>query len=163
MESLMTQSQPEIRGFKHVFTVIGAIYILLASSWIVRGPGVLRDFAVPERVIAEPVFGDFFSFFYQYMAFGGVLQVLFGRVTRGLRAQTLVACVYTAANVFFALRDLSTSDSRFGNHLYRGDATLLFVVTDLAFASAFGALAVAGLRRLRAEGSTAGSAQGASD
>ena len=54
MESLMTQSQPEIRGFKHVFTVIGAIYILLASSWIVRGPGVLRDFAVSERVIAEP-------------------------------------------------------------------------------------------------------------
>jgi hypothetical protein len=84
------------------------------------------------------------------MAFGGVLQVLFGRVTRGLRAQTLVACVYTAANLLFALRDLSTSDSRFGNHLYRGDATLFFVVVDLAIASAYGALSLAGLRRLRA-------------
>ena len=154
----MTQSSTDIRGFKAVFTAIGVTYIALASSWLVRGPVVLRDFAVPERVIAEPVFVDFFMFFYQFMAFGGALQVLFGRVTRGLRAQTLVACVYTAANVFFALRDLSTSDSRFGNHLYRGDATLLFVVTDLAFASAFGALAIAGLRRLRAEGSTAGSA-----
>ena len=148
----MTQSQPEIRGFKHVFTAIGATYILLASSWIVRGPGVLRDFAVPDRVIAEPVFGDVFLFFYQYMAFGGVLQVLFGRVTRGLRAQTLVACVYTVANLLFALRDLSTSDSRFGNHLYRGDATLFFVVVDLAIASAYGALSLAGLRRLRAQG-----------
>jgi hypothetical protein len=155
----MTQSNAEIRGFKQVFTALGVTYILLASSWLVRGPVVLRDFAVPERVIAEPVFVDLFMFFYEFMAFGGVVQVLLGRVTRGLRAQTLVACVYTAANVLFTFRDLSTSDSRFGNRLYRGDATLLFVVTDLAFACAFGVLAVAGLRRLRAEGSA--SAQGA--
>lgn len=147
----MTPSQPEIRGFKHVFTAIGALYILLASSWLVRGPVVLRDFAVPDRVIAEPVFGDFFLFFYQYMAFGGVAQLLLGRVTRGLRHQTGVACVYTLANLLFALRDLSTSDSRFGNHLYRGDATMFFVVVDLAIACTYGALAVTGLRRLRAE------------
>lgn len=157
----MTQSNAEIRGFKQVFTTLGATYILLASSWLVRGPVVLRDFAVPDRVIAEPVFVDVFMFFYEYMAFGGVLQVLFGHVTRGLRAQTLVACVYTAANVLFTFRDLSTSDSRFGNRLYRGDATLLFVVTDLAFACAFGFLAVTGLRRLRAEGSASDSAPAA--
>lgn len=159
METSTTQSQPEIRGFRHVFTVAGSIYVLMASSMLVRGPGVLRDFAVPEHVIAEPVLGDFFLFFYQYMAFGGVLQVLIGRVTRGLRAQTLVACVYTAANFLFTLRDLSTSDSRFGNHLYRGDATLLFVVIGLTYTAAFGTLAVAGLRRLRAEGSAARPAQ----
>lgn len=149
----MPPNQPEIRGFKAVFTTIGVLYIVLASSWIVRGPVVLRDFGVPEAVTTEPVLGDFFLFFYQYMAFGGVLQVLFGRVTRGLRAQTLVAGVYTVANLLAALRDLSTSDSRFGNHLYRGEATLAFVATDLAFATAFGVLAIAGLRRLRAEAS----------
>ena len=148
----MTQSQPEIRGFKHVFTTLGVTYIALASSWIVRGPVVLRDFAVPERVFAEPVFGDFFLFFYQYMAFGGVTQVLLGRVTRGLRAQTLVASVYAVANVLAAFRDLSTSDSRFGSRLYHGDATLLFVVVDVAIAVAYGTLAVAGLRRLRTGG-----------
>lgn len=43
------------------------------------------------------------------------------------------------------------TSSRFGNHLYRGDATLFFVVVDLAIASTYGALAVTGLRRLRAE------------
>lgn len=147
----MSQREPGIRGFKPVFTTIGVTYIVLASSWLVRGPRVLRDFAVPERVIAEPVFVDFFMFFYQLMAFGGAAQVLLGQVTRGLRAQTLVAGVYCVANVLAMFRDLSTSDSRFGNHLYRGDATLLFVVTDLVFATAFGAVAVAGLRRLRAE------------
>lgn len=155
----MPQSQPEIRGFKHVFTVAGSIYVLMASSMLVRGPGVLRDFAVPERVAAEPVLGDFFTFLYLYMAFGGAIQVLFGHVTRGLRAQTLVACVYTAANFLFALRDLSTSDSRFGNRLYRGEATLFFVLVGLTYTAAFGALAVAGLRRLRAQGVPAATAE----
>jgi hypothetical protein len=157
----MTQSQPEIRGFKHVFTTIGVTYTLLASSWLVRGPTVLRDFGVSDRLIADPVFVDFFMFFYEYMAFGGAVQVLLGRVTRGLRAQTLVACVYTAFNVFATFRDISTSDSRFGSRLYHGDATLLFVVTDVVVGTAFGVLAVAGLRRLRAEGSTTAAAQGA--
>lgn len=146
----MSQSPPEIRAFKPVFTAVGVIYVLLAASALARGPAMLRDFAVPEAVTREPVLRDFFSFLYQYMAFGGVLQVLFGRVTRGVRAQTLVAGVYAAGNVLAALRDLSTSDSRFGDHLYRGDATLLFVALDLAFAAAYGAVAVAGLRRLRA-------------
>lgn len=152
----MSQSQPEIRGFKAVFTTIGVIYVVLATSWIVRGPAVLRDFAVPEAVIVAPVFRDFFSFFYLLMAIAGVAQVLFGQVTRGLRAQTLVASVYAVANIVLMLRDLSTSDSRFGSRLYRGDATLLFVVTDLAFATAFGVMAFAGLRRLRAGDSAAG-------
>ncbi len=147
----MTQRPTEIRGFKPVFTTIGVTYIVLASSWLVRGPSVLRDFAVPAPLIAEPVFVDFFRFFYQLMAFGGVVQVLFGHVTRGLRAQTLVASVYCVYNLLAMFRDLSTSDSRFGNRLYRGNATLLFVVTDLVFAVAFGAVAVAGLRRLRTE------------
>ncbi|MFO0606832.1 MAG: hypothetical protein U0324_26910 [Polyangiales bacterium] len=152
----MTQSPPEIRAFKPVFTAIGVIYVALAASALARGTAMLRDFGVPEALTREPVLGDFFYFFYQYMAWGGVLQVLFGRVVRGLRAQTLVAGAYSAANIFFMLRDLSTSDSRFGNRLYRGDATLMFVVVDLAVAAAFGAVAVAGLRRLRAgEGAAA--------
>lgn len=152
----MPQSPPEIRAFKPVFTAIGVIYVVLAASALVRGPAMLLDFAVPEAVTREPVLSDFFYFFYQYMAWGGVLQVLFGRVVRGLRAQTLVAGVYSVANVLFMLRDLSTSDSRFGNRLYRGDATLMFVVLDLAFAAAFSAVAVAGLRRLRAGEGAAG-------
>ena len=155
----MPQSATAIRGFKPVFVSIGLIYVLLAASMLIRGPVVLRDFAVPEHVASEPVLGDFFYFFYQYMAFGGLLQVLFGCVTRGLRAQTLVACVFTGANALIALRDLSTSDSRFGSRLYRGDETLILVAISLVFMAVFGALAVAGLRRLRARGASAGSVQ----
>lgn len=46
----------------------------------------------------------------------------------------------------FGLRDLVTSDSPFGNHLYRGEATLVFVLIDFAIAATFGALAIVGWR-----------------
>jgi hypothetical protein len=69
-------------------------------------------------------------------------MVLFGLVTRGRRAQRLVAGVFCASSLLFAARELSTSDSRFGNHLFRGEATLVFVGIDLCLALAFGALLV---------------------
>ena len=80
-------------------------------------------------------------FFYQLMAVVGVLMVLFGHVTQPGRAQLLVARVFFVLNVLCAWRDLSTSDSRFGNRLYQGEKTLVFVFISLAFAAAFGFLA----------------------
>lgn len=139
-----------IRGFKLVFTTMGIIYVLLASSMLVRGPTVLRDFAVPESTLSSPVLQDFFMFFYLLMAFLGVLTVLFGHVTRERVAQLIVAAVFCLWNIIAALRDLVTSDSRFGNHLYKGDATLVFVYIDLAFAAVFGYLMVKGLLAPRA-------------
>lgn len=137
----MSRSQNEVRGFKAVFTTIGVIYVLLASSWLVQGPAVLRDFGVPESLIASPVFEDIFLFFYQLMAVVGMLMVLFGHVTRPGAAQLLVARVFFVLNLLLAWRDLSTSDSRFGNHLYEGEKTLVFVFISLTFAAAFGVLA----------------------
>lgn len=131
-----------IRGFKPTFTIMGVIYVLLASSMLVRGPAVLRDFAVPEAVATEPVLRDFFLFFYLLMAFVGVLTILFGQVTRERRAQLLVAGTFCVWNLVAAGRDLLTSDSRFGNHLYKGEATLVFVWIDLAFAVTFASLIV---------------------
>ena len=141
----MSQSQPAIPGFKAVFTTLGVIYVLMASSMLVRGVGALREFGVPESAIAAPVLEDIFLFFYQYMALMGLFTVLFGHVTRERKAQVLVASVFTLANILVALRDLVTSDSRFGNHLYRGDKTLVFVCISLAYAAAFGCLVVKGL------------------
>lgn len=139
------QRMTSIHGFKQVFTTIGVIYVLLASSMLVRGPSVLLDFGVPESVVFSPVLRDFFLFFYQLMAVVGVLTVLFGYVTAGGKAQLLVASAFCLANVLAAFRDLSTSDSRFGNALYKGDKTLVFVYISVTFASAFGYLVIRGL------------------
>lgn len=142
----MPDSPPPIRGFRAVFTVVGGLYVLMAASMLVRGVGVLRDFGVPEPLLRAPVLEDFFLFFYELMAFVGVLIVTFGHTVTTRRAQVAAALVLALGNLAFAVRDLATSDSPFGNQLYRGDATLVFVAIDVALAAAFGALVILGAR-----------------
>jgi hypothetical protein len=148
-ERAMSQSQVGIRGFKAIFTTLGSIYALMAGSMLARGTRALLEFGISERLIREPVFEDFFLFFYQLMLVIGVLIVLFGHVVREHRSQLLVAGIFTALNVLTALRDLVTSNSRFGNHLYSG-RVLVFVYISLAYAVVFGFLVVRGLMATRA-------------
>lgn len=140
----MQESPRSIPWFKLVFTVLGAVYMLLALSMLVRGVDALRPFAVPESTIADPVLQDFFFFFYQLMAYIGVLTVLLGHVARELKTQRLVASVFCLANLLITLRDLTTSDSRFGNRLYKGEDTMVFVYIGLIYTAAYGLLAVRG-------------------
>ncbi|MFO0619736.1 MAG: hypothetical protein U0414_44540 [Polyangiaceae bacterium] len=142
----MSDPQRGIRGFKIVFTVVGVIYAAMGASMVVRGVGALRPFGVPEDVIASPVMEDFFLFFYELMMVVGALMVLFGQVTVGRARQIAVSGVFTVLAVLAALRDLSTSDSRFGNRLYRGENTLVFVAISVTLALVFGTLVVLGLR-----------------
>lgn len=143
----MSQNVAGLRTFKPVLVTIGVVYVLLASWMLARGAGVMRDFAVPDSVVAAPAFEDFFLFFYQLMAALGVLTMLFGYVTRERGAQVLVSAAFCLLNVLIGLRDLSTSDSSLGNRLYRGSATLIPVLIDLVLALVFAGLVVAGLRR----------------
>ncbi len=138
----MSNDEPEVRWFRPIVTTVGVVYLLLAGSMLVRGVAVMRDFAVPEPLVTSPIFADFFSFFYELMGFVGVLTIVFGRVARGRREQLVVARTYCAANLLITLRDLSTSDSPLGNHLYRGSATLIPVVIDLVLAVTFGVLSL---------------------
>jgi hypothetical protein len=133
-----------IRHFKLVFTILGLLYIIMASSMLVSGAAVLGDFGVPESVFTEPVLADTFLFFYQLMAYVGVLTVLFGHVARERSTQLLVASVFFIANIMTALHDLSTADCQFGNHLYKGEKTVVFVYISLAYAAAYGYLVVRG-------------------
>jgi hypothetical protein len=147
LETNVSDRTDSLPGFKTVFTVVGVLYAAMGASMVVRGVEVLRDFAVPESDIASPVLRDFFLFFYELMMYVGALMVLFGQVTVGRRRQALVACVFVVANLLFALRDLSTSDTAFGNRLYRGEATVIFVVINLAIAAAFASPLLRGWRR----------------
>jgi hypothetical protein len=143
----MTEPSTGLRAFKPAFIVLGLAYVLMASSALVQGTAFLEDFGVSHELASDPVLTDFFMFFYQLMAFVGVLMVVFGWVTRERRAQAQVASVFFAASVLLALRDLSTSDSRFGSGLYKGEATMFFVVVSVVYAMVFGGLAIMGFRR----------------
>jgi hypothetical protein len=137
----------QLRGFKVVFSVIGALYILMASSMLVRGVGALRQFGVPESLVTSLVVVDFFMFFYQLMAFVGVLMVLFGQLVRERSSQLLVSGVFFVWCLFATWRDLSTSDSPWGNATYKGEDTMVFPVIGITFALAFGGVALFGLLR----------------
>ncbi len=143
----MTEPSTGLRAFKPTFVALGLAYVLMASSALVQGTAFLEDFGVPRTLASDPVLTDFFTFFYQLMAYVGVLIVLFGLVTRERRAQAHVASVFFVASILLALRDLSTSDTRFGTALYKGDATVFFVVVSLVFAVVFGGLAILAFRR----------------
>lgn len=146
----MSGPPTSIRGFATVFTVIGALYVAMAASMLVRGVDALLDFGVAPELVAQPVLEDFFLFFYQLMAFIGVLKIVIGRVVRGRSNQALVAAVFCVANVVWGLRDLQTSDSAWGNRLYKGEATLMFVAIDGLLIVIFGAFAARGWVRKNA-------------
>ncbi len=143
----MTEPSTGLKAFKPAFVGLGLAYVLMASSALVQGEYFLEDFGVSPDLASDPVLTDFFMFFYQLMAYVGVLTVVFGLVTRERRAQAQVASVFFVASILMALRDLSTSDSRFGSALYKGEETMFFVVVSVVYALVFGGLAVAGFRR----------------
>ncbi len=143
----MTEPSTGLRAFKPAFVVLGLLYVLMAISALAQGTAFLEDFGVSHELASDPVLGDFYTFFYQLMAYIGVLTVLFGLVTRERRAQAHVASVFFAASILMALRDLSTSDTRFGSALYKGEATMVFVVVSVVYAAIFGGLAIMGFRR----------------
>lgn len=143
----MTEPSTGLRAFKPAFVVLGLVYVLMASSALVKGTPFLEDFGVSHQVASDPVLTDFFSFYYQLMAYIGVLTIVFGLVTRERRAQAHVASVFFMASILIALRDLSTSDTRFGSALYKGKETIVFVVISVVYAMVFGSLAIVGFRR----------------
>lgn len=143
----MSEPSTGLRAFKPAFVVLGLAYVLMASSALVQGTAFLEDFGVSHELASDPVLTDFFMFFYQLMAYIGVLIVLFGLVTRERRAQARVASVFFAASILVALRDLSTSDTRSGSALYKGEETIFFVVVSVVYAMVFGSLAIMGFRR----------------
>ena len=147
MLSSVSHPDASIRGFKTTFTVVGAIYALMACTYLVQGPVVLLEFGVSEQLIAEPVLRDFFYFFYQLMAYIGVLTIVVGHVARERATQMFAAGAFCLANVFFMLRDLSTSDSSMGNSLYKGEKTLVFVAISLILVLIFGSFVVRGFRQ----------------
>ena len=145
----MPSSSSVIPGYRTTFTIVGIVYTMMACSMLVHGVDRLCDFGVSKELVAEPVLEDIFMFFYQLMAFVGVLIVVLGHVVRERKLQGFVGLVLCVANILTALRDLSTSDSALGNRLYKGEDTIVFVLIGATLAAIFGYFAWQGLRPRR--------------
>jgi hypothetical protein len=74
---------------------------------------------------------------------------IMGSIYALMASSMLVAGVFTALHMFNTWRDLTTSNSRFGNHLYSGPV-MVFVYIGLAYTLIFASLVVRGLLQVRA-------------
>lgn len=147
----MSSAAARLPGFRACCSVVGALYVLLASSMLARGaPVAMRPFGVPEEILRSPHYADYFHFTFVHMATLGVLIALLGRYVADGRPQQLVSRVLVLVQFHYAYLDFRTSDSVLGNRLYDGPATLIPPVIDLAVALCFAWL---GARPLRYDGS----------
>jgi hypothetical protein len=136
-----------LRGFKTTCSVVGAVYVLLASTMFARGAhDSMERFGVPEPVLSSPHFADFFHFLFVHMSTLGVLIALLGWCVERGRRQRLVARVLCVINVHYTYLDIRTSDTPLGNGLYQGPASAMPIFVDFAVLLAFAYL---GTRRLR--------------
>ena len=130
--------------FRRVMTGLGALWVFLASTILVRGTEEsLREFAVPEAVLTSAHFDDAITWVYVHMVVLGVLMIGLGRWVTDPRAQRNLARLFVVAQLIYLYLDIRSSDSALGNGLYQGPASLIPVVMGIVFLIAFLVAAVA--------------------
>ncbi len=143
-----------VPGFKAVCSVVGVLFALLSGSMLARGvETAMRPFGVPEAVLRSAHYADYFHFTFVHMNVIGLLIFLLGRYVDSGRAQRVVSRTLVLVLAHYAYLDLRTSDSALGNHLYRGAATLMPPVIDVAVMLCFAWLSVRPLRPYALDGS----------
>ncbi len=80
------------------------------------------------------------------MAVLGILIAMLGRFVTDGRHQRLIAIVLCAINLHYTYLDFRTSDSMFGNALYRGAASVAPAIIDVVVTLAFVWLIARGTR-----------------
>lgn len=141
----MAETRATLPGFKPIFTVIGSVYALLAVSTLLQGPTrLLAQFGVPDQVLSQPHFLDFFHFLFVHMTVLGILIILLGQLVEGARKQRIAARVLLLVQLHYLYLDIRTST--WGNGLYASDRSLVPVFIGLAVVACFLYLAARPLR-----------------
>jgi hypothetical protein len=121
-------------GFRASCLTVSAIYVLLASSILVRGPMVaMADYAVPEQTLASPHYADAMFWVFLHMTVIGLIIGVVGWFAEGVRMQRAFARILLAAQCVYFFLDVRSADWSLGNALYKGPGSLGPVVVG-AFA-----------------------------
>jgi hypothetical protein len=147
MDARMARDATYLPGFRRLCTVVSVLYLLLAGSMLARGARVvMKPLGVPESVLSSAHFADFFHWLFVHMAVIGILIGMLGRFVEEGRHQRTVARVLCLLEAHYTYLDVSTSDSRFGNALYRGPGSLVPPMIDLVVLVAFAYFGMKGLK-----------------
>jgi hypothetical protein len=121
----MSHCPHRLPGFKTTCVGIGALYVLLGGSIVLRGAAAaLAPFRVPEAILSSPHYADAILWVYSHMVVIGLTLIVLGRFARGARLKLAAARLFCVAHAYYAYLDFRASDSVVGNALYHGPVSL---------------------------------------
>ena len=105
---------------------VGVLFVLLASSLFLKGliPS-MAEFKIPENILNSAHYYDAIFWVYVHMMVIGVLFILIGISVKELQHQQLISILLLLITAFYTYLDFRTSDSMFGNALYKGEASVI--------------------------------------
>jgi len=119
-------------GFRATCLGIGAVFVFLAASELLRGvPASLDGFGVPTAVLASPHYQDAMVWVFTHMLVLGLVIGVVGHFAESARTRQAFARLMVVAIAIFLVLDCRSSDSPLGNGLYAGARSLVPPVIDL--------------------------------
>jgi hypothetical protein len=113
-------------SFKWTLLLVGAIFMVMALGFIAKGLMIsMAEFQVPQEILNSPHYYDSMLWVYVHMTVLGLLILLIGISVTDLNKQKWIALILFVVHLFYAYLDFRTSDSMFGNGLYKGEASLI--------------------------------------
>lgn len=112
-------------GFKATYMIVGTTFILLSLGLFAKGliPS-MAEFEVPEQILYSPHYYDAILWVYIHMIVIGVLILLIGNSVKDIHNQFWITVALFCITAFYTYLDFRSSDSSFGNALYKGESSL---------------------------------------
>lgn len=118
-------------GFRASCLLLSGVYLLLASSMLVRGPMVaMAEYKVPAATLASPHYADAMFWVFLHMSVIGAIIGVVGWFSEGVRIQRAFSRLMLIAISIYTGLDVHTADWALGNGLYQGPGSLGPVVVD---------------------------------
>jgi len=142
--TLAPQGAPSrIPAFKPLMITIGVLYVLMASSILLRDVGEsLGPFGLPQATLDSPHFQDAIIWVYFHMTVLGGAFIVVGFKSRTLSFQRAFVRFCFVAHLGYVYLDVRSSDTALGIALYKGPASAVPAVIAAIFLLCFAALSL---------------------
>lgn len=124
--------------FKTAFVSLGGLHVLLASSLFIKGfPESMAPFQVPPKILQSLHYLDAMHWVYTHMIVIGFILIVIGLYAESMRFKKAFSRMMFLAYIYYTYLDFRSSDSVFGNQLYKGSESLIPAFMGVFFTLCF--------------------------
>lgn len=140
---MKTHCKHYLPGFRGTCLTVCGLYVFLSSSLFIRGlmPS-MAQFQVPAQTLASPHYADALLWVYVHMAVIGLMLGVIGWYATESRLQRVFARLMLFVHIAYFYLDLRSSDSPWGNALYKGPASMVPVLIGMLMCLLFAHLSI---------------------